>query len=311
MIVIDQPQFNHNGGMIAFASDGFLYISVGDGGGRDDQDVTIETINISTGLVETQVLLDGHGDGNGRNPANPLGTILRIDPDLRTSRNGEYGVPVENPFDGSGEELAEIFAYGLRNTYRFSFDSENGNLYAGDVGQGDIEEINLIEAGKNYGWNYKEGSFWFYPNESQAGYVSNEPNSAAPNDLTDPILQYDHDEGISVTGGYVYRGNELDGLQGTYIFADWSSDFGVPLGRLFYSTDFANIQELGVEGQNGVGLFITGFGQDNQGELYVLGNTTGSPTGSTGILQKMVVAAEEESCFPIPVKHGGLAVVCL
>ena len=100
-------------------------------------------------------------------------------------------------------------------------------------------------------------------------------------------------------------------MQGAYIFADWSSDFGVPLGRLFYSTDFANIQELGVAGQNGVGLFITGFGQDNQGELYVLGNTTGSPTGSTGVLQKIVVAVEEESCFPIPVKNGRVAVVCL
>ncbi len=313
LLVIDQPQFNHNGGMLAFGPDGYLYISIGDGGAADDQDVTIETINISTGLIVSRVLVDGHQDGNARNPANPLGAILRIDPDQNGSTNGEYGIPVSNPFDGNGTELAEVYAYGLRNSYRFSFDSANGNLYAADVGQNDIEEINLIEAGNNYGWNFKEGSFWFYPNQSQPGYVSAVENDAAPAGLVDPILEYDHDDGISVTGGYVYRGSELDeALGGAYIFADWSSDFGVPSGRLFYSDDFSRIQELRVAGQNSVGLFVTGFGQDTSGELYVVGNKTGSPTGETGVLQKIVPpVVDDEFCVPIKTQGEKLALVCL
>ncbi len=311
LLVIDQPQFNHNGGMLAFGPDGFLYISIGDGGAADDQDVTIETVNIVNGLVEIQVLVDGHQDGNARNPANPLGAILRIDPD-QSSADTEYGIPASNPFDGTGTELAEVYAYGLRNSYRFSFDTETGDLYAADVGQNDIEEINLIEAGKNYGWNFKEGSFWFYPNQSQPGYVSNVVNDEAPLDLVDPILEYDHDDGISVTGGYVYRGTELDeALEGAYIFADWSSDFGVPRGRLFYSDDFNRIQELGVSGQNGVGLFVTGFGQDANGELYVVGNKTGSPTGETGVLQKIVAPVDDQLCIPIRTQSEKVAIVCL
>lgn len=312
LLVINQPQFNHNGGMLAFGPDGYLYISIGDGGAADDQDVTIETINISTGLIESQVLVDGHQDGNAKNPANPLGAILRIDPDQNSSSNGEYGIPVSNPFDGNGIELAEVYAYGLRNSYRFSFDTANGNLYAADVGQNDVEEINLIESGKNYGWNFKEGSFWFYPNQSQPGYVSNAANDSAPMDLVDPILEYDHDDGISVTGGYVYRGSELDeALDGAYIFADWSSDFGVPRGRLFYSDDFSRIQELGVAGQNGVGLFVTGFGQDASGELFVVGNKTGSPTGETGVLQKIVPPVDDELCIPVKTQSEKIAIVCL
>ncbi len=304
---IDQPQFNHNGGMLAFDNDGLLYIALGDGGARDDEDLTTEEPNNTT-----RVRVVGHGSGNGSDLSNPLGAILRIDPTARTSSNGQYGVPNSNPFDGSSTELAEIFAYGLRNPYRFSFDSETGELYAGDVGQGDIEEINIIEAGKDYGWNHKEGSFWFYPNFRQDGYVSDEAPTPLPTGLTDPALQYDHDEGISVTGGYVYRGSDVPELDGVYIFADWSKDFSQPLGRLFYSEDQSTIKEFRLAGQPRVGLFITGFGQDSQGEVYVLGNTRGVPLGRTGVLQKIVPAVEEEQvCIPIKAANESVAVICL
>jgi len=310
VLVVDQPQFNHNGGMIAFDSDGLLYISIGDGGARDDQDTSINVVNRVSGEVESQVLVDGHGEGNARNPSNPLGSILRIDPNALGA--SPYTIPPSNPFDGSGAELAEIYAYGLRNSYRFSFDQQNGDLYAADVGQNQIEEVNRIEAGKNYGWNYKEGSFWFNPNGRQNGYITLEENTSAPLDLVDPILQYDHDDGISVTGGYVYRGTELDaGLNGAYIFADWSSDFGVPRGRLLYSDDFNRIQELRIAGQNGTGLFVTGFGQDANGEMYIVGNKTGSPTGETGVLQKIVVPVEEGLCFPVKAADQKIAVICI
>ncbi|MEM7359936.1 MAG: PQQ-dependent sugar dehydrogenase [Pseudomonadota bacterium] len=151
ILQIEQPQFNHNGGMLNFGPDGYLYISIGDGGSADDQGA-------------------GHGDdGNGRDNTNPLGTILRIDPNGSNSANGEYGIPADNPFVGVAG-MDEIYAYGFRNPYRFSFDSlcfENGQncntLLVGDVGQGQVEEIDNVVAGGNYGWNWKEGGFFFYP----------------------------------------------------------------------------------------------------------------------------------------------------
>ncbi len=292
---IDQPQFNHNGGMLSFGPDGFLYISLGDGGGRDDEQT-------------------GHGaSGNGLDATNPLGAILRIDPTGNTSANGQYAVPGSNPFTAGGDNrLDEIFAYGLRNVFRFSFDSMTGDLIAGDVGQGDIEEVNIIESGKNYGWNAKEGTFFFYPNGIDPGYVSNVMSPNATNDMVDPILQYDHDEGLSVMGGYVYRGTEMPDLVGTYVFGDWSRDFGTPDGRLFFSSDMQTMREFNVSGQNGLGFFLNGFGQDEGGELYIVGNTTGTPSGTTGVLKKLVSsAAGDETCFPIPNGSNNVAVVCL
>jgi len=298
---IDQPQSNHNGGMLAIDGNGLLYISLGDGGSRDDEDVTIEQPN-----NQFEFRVTGHGSGNSRNPRNPLGSILRIDPNSRSGRNGAYGIPSSNPFDGSGVELAEIYAYGLRNVYRFSFDSLTGELFAADVGQGDIEEVNIIEAGGNYGWNYKEGSFWFYPNSRLSGYVSLEPRTGAPNNLIDPILEYDHDEGSSITGGYVYRGSDIPSLNGAYIFGDLT-------GRLFYSQDRSTINEFRLAGQPATNLVITGFGQDQQGEVYVLGRPSGDLT--TGMLQKIVPAEEstedEQLCFPVVANNGSAAIICL
>jgi len=284
LLRIDEPQFNHNGGTIAFGPDGLLYISLGDGGGADDKD----------GQPFIGGLMVGHGeDGNGQNTHNPLGAILRIDP-LGNNPTGEYSIPSDNPFSGNPSlGIGEIYAYGLRNAFRFSFDTKTGTLYAADVGQNDIEEINIIVNGGNYGWNRKEGSFFFNPNGFYSGFVHNEDPGDLPPDQIDPLLQYDHDEGISVTGGFVYRGRLFKNLKGSYIFGDWSKSFSIPSGRLFHQHHTSSIREFVFSDRESLGLFIHGFGQDHDGEVYVIGNKTGTPfkdanSVATGQVLKMV-----------------------
>lgn len=156
---VDWPQMNHNGGMMAFGPDHRLYISMGDGGAGNDVGA-------------------GHGaTGNGQNLSNPLGAVLRIDPHGSNSANGQYGIPSDNPFVATAGAAGEIYAYGLRNPWRFSFDRATGALVLGDVGQGTVEEINLITAGGNYGWNLKEGQFKFDP---VTGEVSNDLTGLPP-----------------------------------------------------------------------------------------------------------------------------------
>lgn len=167
LMTVDQPQFNHNAGALNFGPDGMLYIALedGDGGGADDRD----------GQAFIGNPITGHGaTGNGQNTANPLGSLLRIDPSGTNSHNGQYGIPADNPFAGSDTVLNEIYAYGFRNPFRFSFDAISGALVLADVGQNDIEEVNLIQAGGNYGWSLKEGSFRFEPNGNDAGFVTSE-----------------------------------------------------------------------------------------------------------------------------------------
>jgi glucose/arabinose dehydrogenase len=150
---IDQPQFNHDAGALVFGRDGMLFIALGDGGAADDQGV-------------------GHvPGGNGQDPGSILGSIMRIDPQGSDSGNGQYGIPIDNPFVGVPGVLPQIYAYGLRNPFRFSFDSKNGDMYIADVGQNDIEEVNLGVAGGNFGWNIKEGMFCFDPNGDDPGRV--------------------------------------------------------------------------------------------------------------------------------------------
>ena len=269
---IDQPQFNHNGGQLAFGPDNMLYLGLGDGGSSDDGP------------------LNGHGEkGNGRDATNPLGTILRIDPLGTDSANGQYGIPTDNPFVAADDErLDEIFAYGFRNPYRFSFDRETGDLVAADVGQNEVEEIDVVVSGGNYGWNYKEGSFFFDPNGNARGFIAEDPGGL-PTDLIDPIAEYDRSEGHSVTGGFVYRGAEIPALTGAYVFGDWSSEFFVPLGRLFHLDAENNIHELQLTNRDKYGMLLTGFGEDARGELYALGNLTGIPSGDkTGTVMKFV-----------------------
>ncbi|MBX9895250.1 MAG: PQQ-dependent sugar dehydrogenase [Nitrosomonas sp.] len=274
LLTVDQPQFNHNGGALNFGPDNRLYIAFGDGGGADDRD----------GQTFIGAPMIGHGiNGNGQNPANPLGSLLRIDPLGSNSDNGSYGIPTDNPFAESSTVLRETYAYGFRNPFRFSFDLQTGALVLADVGQNAIEEINLIQSGGNYGWGLKEGSFRFDPNGTDAGFVTND---AISGDFKDPVVQYDHDEGTAVIGGFVYRGNTITDLQGKYVLGD-ASKTGSGDGRIFY-TDGVAIYELDFADRAQSGFWVLGFGQDGDGEIYVLGNTTGTPFGETGVVYKLI-----------------------
>ena len=309
LLIIDQPQGNHNGGDLVFDQNGYLYISLGDGGGAND-------------------LGNGHGvRGNGRNNTNPLGAILRIEPLGNNSQNTKYGIPNSNPFIGQSG-VDEIYAYGFRNPYRISFDKNTDDLYAADVGQNKIEEIDLVTIGGNYGWNWKEGTFAFYSSNSSGTYVSNVDHPGQPNDLIDPIGEYGRQDGIAVTGGYVYRGSTIGGKNGGYIFGDFSgSNINTATGRIF-SLDVANgdIEEFGLT--NNINGYITGFGQDVDNELYVVVNDQLNPSGQQGRLLKLVESGDtvtppvavgesaqcppsDDICVPIKSANGNISVICL
>ena len=288
LLRIDQPQFNHDGGAVNFGFDHMLYISLGDGGGRDDEGI-------------------GHSlNGNGQDPGNVLGAILRIDPLGSNSANGEYGIPDDNPFVGQPGFVDEIFAYGFRNPFRFSFDMERGDLYVGDVGQDDIEEVDVVVAGGNYGWNVKEGSFCFDPNGPDPGFAfDQDPCPNEPPGLIDPIAEYNtadsldsNEDGRAVVGGFVYRGSAILGLVGRYVFGDFSrfTESGINNdGRLFFlnkknvvrknQIKKSKIQEFRIAGQERLGRSVLGFGQDAHGEIYVLANETGVPFGTGGMFE--------------------------
>jgi len=221
LLVIPQPYGNHNGGMIAFGPDHYLYIGMGDGGSGGDP------------------------ENYAQNRNELLGKFLRIDVD----QHPPYGIPPDNPFVKE-HGRPEIFAWGLRNPWRFSFDRETGNLWAGDVGQNAWEEIDVITNGKNYGWRLLEGTHCFNPKT----HCRQVPH------LVDPVTEYAHEQGrCSVTGGYVYRGKKIPNLVGTYVFGDFCSGeiWGYRNGerQILQSTD----------------LQISSFGEDRDGELYVVG----------------------------------------
>jgi glucose/arabinose dehydrogenase len=224
LLQYDQPYPNHNGGQIEFGPDGYLYIGLGDGGSGGDP------------------------QGNGQSLDTLLGKILRID----VNSGSPYGIPADNPFVNDGG-LPEIWAYGLRNPWRFSFDRATGDLFIGDVGQGEWEEIDFLPAGivggTNLGWNYLEGT---HPYEGEA-----------PDGLVPPVTEYNHGSGCSVTGGYVYRGAAMPEWQGVYIYGDYCS------GQIFglvQHEDGAWESRLLFE----TGFELTSFGEDESGELYAL-----------------------------------------
>ena len=290
---------NHNGGTIAFGPDGYLYMGLGDGGNAND----VGASHIEPG-------------GNGQNLTTPLGKMLRIDPinpaltagSLNAiSTNGQYRIPTTNPFQGAGQ-VAEIYAYGLRNPYRFSFDRANGQLIAADVGQNNIEEIVRITLGGNYGWALKEGDFLFNRTTGPLGNAGTVGvrSAGSPLGLIDPIsgpggtLEYDHQDGISITGGFVYRGTLIPELVGKYVFGDLALRVsgGVRIdGRLFYADLITGvIEEFLLAFPNGVlpnGQTVHGFGEDANGELYVL--ATNSPSSGTGGVMYAIQQVPEPS----------------
>jgi glucose/arabinose dehydrogenase len=284
LLRVDWPQFNHNGGDLAFGPDKLLYISMGDGGMADDQGV-------------------GHvPGGNAQTLTNPLGKILRIDVNGRNSPNGQYGIPATNPFVARNGAVKEIFAFGFRNPFRMSFDRKRGDLYVGDVGQNDIEELDRVVAGGNYGWNFKEGTLFFNPNGDADGFATPNPvpGRPVPSGLIDPIAQYDtHWEGHSVITGFVYRGERLKGLKGRLIFGDFSRLFNFPggphnYGRLFHINGESGgpglraIREFHITPSNAPNLAVLGFGEDTDGEVYVMGNVSGIPFGTGGVVLQLV-----------------------
>jgi glucose/arabinose dehydrogenase len=291
---------NHNGGTIAFGPDGYMYLGTGDGGASYDTNRYVT----ATGLVVGSHIEPG---GNAASLSTPLGKMLRIDPiqpaltDPNISSNGQYRIPVDNPYKTG--VVPEIYASGLRNPYRFAFDDRpggSGQLIAADVGQGNIEEINSIVNGGDYGWRNKEGTFlvnFSQPDPLRGNTITGSIGVNSPEGpgslISDPIkgtlgyLQYDHQDGISITGGFVYRGLEIPELVGKYVFGDLALRSGPRIdGRMFYANLETGIinEFLLPQFSNGLlpnGEILYGFGQDFNGELYALTQASGVPSGGT------------------------------
>ena len=238
LLSISQPFSNHNGGDLHFGADGYLYISLGDGGSGGDPGNRAQTLTTY------------------------LGKMLRIDVD-NTSDGNNYAIPADNPFVGNNNVLEEIWAYGLRNPFKFSFDSANGNLWIADVGQNQIEEINRVTStagGENYGWKCFEGTSVF-STENGCDIITQTP----------PVAEYIHSNGrCSITGGYVYRGTAFPNLQGSYFFADFcTNEIGFVqeiIPDTFETTFFSNLSISGP----------SAFGEDINGQLYIAGVNDGN-----------------------------------
>ena len=275
LFTVDQPQSNHNAGDLKFGPDGMLYIAFGDGGGSDDQ-------NCQTNFDGKPMF--GHGtNGNGQNPANPLADILRIDVNGTNSANQQYGIPVGNA-TGIAGAIPELFAMGFRNPFRFSFDAADftaanagqpAQPWVADVGQNDVEEVNVVHAGGNYGWRVREGAFLFDPSGFQLkgsrsdGFVF--ASTASNATFTNPVAQYDHDDGTAIIGGYVYRGSSIPALRGQYVFGDTSRRLNNAHGRLFTTSGAKSGPHRVAELTDGpLDVQLIGFGQDEDNELYAL-----------------------------------------
>ncbi len=268
LLAMDHPQGNHNAGMVAFGHDGYLYISVGDGGGGDD-------------------VGEGHvAGGNGQDiTQNLLGSILRID----VNNTEDYGIPADNPFVGV-DGFDEIFAFGFRNPYRFSFDP-SGNVIVADAGQELYEEIDLVEKGGNYGWNLKEGAHCFDPANPETAPTSCPSEDANGNPLKDPVIEFKNSKSFSdglgnvSIGGYVYEGSDVSDLDGKYIFGVLTQNPDAMNGAIFAadrSGSTWNYKMLDIS--NGLNEYVLGFGKDKNGEVYVL---TNGGTANSGKVYKI------------------------
>jgi glucose/arabinose dehydrogenase len=338
LLEFQKPQYNHDGGPMAFGPDGYLYVPMGDGGGANDD---------MYGHVEDWY--DANTGGNGQDVTeNLLGDVVRIDVDSEGAET-PYGIPEDNPFVGT-DGRDEIYAYGFRNPYGVSFDSQ-GNLFVADAGQNLFEEVNVVERGGNYGWNVMEGTHCFStesPGDPTAitDCPANEPNEApyTGGPLVDPVVEFPHSYqgesvGITVVGGHRYEANAIPGLQGKYVFGAWTTDpaRAEPAGRILAATPPGGFDQNGGEsttettaedttpeqsdGGNGGGgdggdggggevpvdelwemeelvvsggfeYFVRMFGQGPDGEVYVLANQRGVPSGDTGAVFELVPPGE-------------------
>ena len=239
ILEIAQPFSNHNGGTILFGPDGMLYLGVGDGGAGGDP------------------------HGHGQNPGTLLGTVVRIDVRGATA-DAPYAIPPDNPFRDGGDARPEVWAYGLRNPWRMSFDRETGLLWAGDVGEWDRDEINIVRAGRNYGWNVTEGTLCFSPDEG-----------CDRSGITPPLVEFDRTSVCAIIGGHVYRGAAIPALRGWYVFTDYpdychgrSRMFAIPAGR---AAGGESVNPVPVwDGDRTVVSHIVSLAEDAAGELYVI-----------------------------------------
>lgn len=283
LLQVDQPQSNHNGGQLAFGPDGCLYVALGDGGGAND-----------VGL--------GHpAQGNGQDVTTLLGSILRIDVD----GGDPYAIPEDNPF-AADDGRDEIYACGFRNPFRFSFDAAGElGLLAADVGQNLYEEVSVVEPGGNYGWNIREGTHCFSPQSPNSPPETCPDVGARGEPLIPPVLEYGHPGlpdgyGISIAGGYVYRGALVPRLQGVYVFGDWSGSLTAESPTLLAGVPSAadgapwRMETIAVERapEDAAREFVLSFAQDAERELYVLTTRNSGPAGTTGSIYRLVPATE-------------------
>ncbi|MFB6251885.1 MAG: sorbosone dehydrogenase family protein [Halobellus sp.] len=275
LLEVPQPQGNHDAGAIAFGPEGYLYVPFGDGGGAND-----------VGQGHADDWYDTVDGGNGQDvTANLLGSVLRIDVDGRGGVEGRdadkpYAIPEENPLVGR-EGAAEQYAWGFRNPWRLSF--HGSDCYVADVGQNAWEEVNLLEAGGNYGWNVREGAHCFQREECPTTGPDGQP-------FVDPVAEYPHEggeiSGISIIGGHVATGDAVPNLRGAYVFSDF-----VARGRLFAVDPGREppwtIATVPVTGDTELGQYVLGFGRDQAGDVYALTTNQSGGDGESGRLLRL------------------------
>lgn len=281
---MDDPQSNHNGGTIAFGPDGYLYIAIGDGGSAND---------VAPGHVSDWYTANAGGNGQDVE-ANLFGDVLRID----INNGTPYGIPADNPFvNKPGKD--EIYAYGFRNPFRFSFDRGGAHqLLLGDAGQVLYEEINVVTKGGNYGWNVKEGTHCFNAASNTQTFPTCPAVDNLGNALTDPVIELNNaanpqgGKAVTIIGGNMYRGNAIPFLQGKYIFGTFAQNSSAPNGELFIATpgpgSWSYTEANLLSYPNDLGYYLKGFGEDNNGELYLTVCTVAGPSGATGKVFKLV-----------------------
>lgn len=285
ILEMDDAQSNHNGGALAFGPDGYLYIAIGDGGGAND---------VGPGHVPDWYATNAGGNGQDIE-ANLFGDILRIDVNGASS----YSIPADNPFvNKAGKD--EIYAYGFRNPYRFSFDMGGTNqLFVGDAGQNLYEEVSIVTKGGNYGWNVKEGTHCFNAANNQQELGSCPMADPMGTPLTDPIIEMKNaanpSGGVATTiiGGNVYRGKELPAYAGKYIFGIYSQPGNTPNGQIFVAnaanSGLWSFEKIALKSApDHLGYYLKGFGQDEAGEIYLTVSTNAGPSGANGKVFKLI-----------------------